>query len=96
MRRPAIRSLVGGAAGIAAGLIGGIALTGISSAESFLQAPSPDVDATHVPPALTVAGERVTLRYAIVCGPRDDGEPCDGSGELSSAPGRTGHSSESR
>jgi hypothetical protein len=90
MRRPGIRSLVGGAAGIAAGLIGGIALTGMSSAGSSLQAQSPDVDATHVPPALTVPGERVTLRYAIVCGPRDDGEPCDGSGELFVRPGQDG------
>jgi hypothetical protein len=90
MRRPAIRSLVGGAAGIAAGLIGGIALTGMSSAGSSLQAPSPDLDATHVPPALTVAGERVTLRYAIVCGPHVDGEPCDGSGELFVRSGQDG------
>ena len=90
MRRSAIRSLVGGAAGIAAGLIGGIALTGMSSAGSSLQAPSPDVDATHVPPALTLPGERVTLRYSIVCGPRDDGEPCDGSGELFVRPGQDG------
>ena len=27
-----------------------------------------------------IMGERVTLRYAIVCRPRDDGLPCDGSG----------------
>jgi hypothetical protein len=90
VRRSAIRSLVGGAAGIAAGLIGGIALTGMSSAGSSLQAQSPDVDATHVPPVLTVMGEPVTLRYAIVCGPRDDGEPCDGSGELFARPGQDG------
>jgi hypothetical protein len=90
MRRPAIRSLVGGAAGIAAGLIGGIALTGMSSAGTSLQSLSPDVDSTHVPPVLTVTGERVTLRYAILCGPRDDGEPCDGSGELFVRPGQEG------
>jgi hypothetical protein len=82
MRRSAIRSLVGGAAGLAAGLIGGIAVTGMSSAGSSPQVQSPEVDATHVPPVLTLPGEPVTLRYAIVCGPREDGEPCDGSGEL--------------
>ena len=81
---------MGGAAGIAAGLIGGIALTGMSSAGSSLQPQSPDVDATHVPPALTMRGERVTLRYSIVCGPREDGEPCDGSGELFVHPGQEG------
>jgi hypothetical protein len=40
------------------------------------------VDAAHVPPVLTVPGERIRLRYAIVCPPRDDGLPCDGSGTV--------------
>lgn len=81
MRRPSIRSLAGGAAGIAAGVIGGIGLTSTSAA-----GPIPDprlptfVDAAHVPPVLTVRGERIRLRYAIVCPPREDGQPCDGSG----------------
>jgi hypothetical protein len=83
MRRPGIRSLAGGAAGIAAGVIGGIALTSTSAA-----GPIPDprlpafVDAAHVPPVLTIRGERIRLLYAIVCPPRDDGLPCEGSGTV--------------
>jgi hypothetical protein len=81
MRRPVIRSLAGGAAGIVAGVIGGIALTSVSAASGPIPA-APGVDAVHIPPVLTRAGEPVTLRYAIVCAPRDDGEPCDGSGSV--------------
>jgi hypothetical protein len=89
MRRPGIRSLAGGAAGIVAGVIGGIALTSISAASG--PAPVlPALDALHVPPVLTRAGEPVTLRYAIVCAPRDDGEPCDGSGSVYVRPGQSG------
>jgi hypothetical protein len=39
---------------------------------------------------LTRAGEPVTLRYAIVCAPRDDGEPCDGSGSVFVRRGQSG------
>jgi hypothetical protein len=81
MRRPVIRSLAGGAAGIVAGVIGGIALTSVSAASGPTPA-APGVDAVHIPPVLTRAGEPVTLRYAIVCAPRDEGEPCDGSGSV--------------
>lgn len=81
MRRPVIRSLAGGAAGIVVGVIGGIALTSVSAASGPIPA-APGVDAVHIPPVLTRAGEPVTLRYAIVCAPRDDGEPCDGSGSV--------------
>jgi hypothetical protein len=89
MRRPGIRSLAGGAAGIVAGVIGGIALTSVSAASG----PTPagvGVDAVHVPPVLTRAGEPATLRYAIVCAPRDDGEPCDGSGSVFVRAGASG------
>src|SRR5262245_25835964 len=76
MRRPRVRSLAGGAAGIAAGLIGGVVLTSVSAAGPT---PMPDVppliDATHVPPALTVRGEPITLRYGLICTPRADGLP---------------------
>lgn len=89
MRRPGIRSLAGGAAGIVAGVIGGIALTSVSAA-SGPTAAVPDLDAVHVPPVLTRAGEPVTLRYAIVCAPRDDGEPCDGSGSVFVRRGQSG------
>jgi hypothetical protein len=89
MRRPGSRSLAGGAAGILAGLIGGIAL----SSNSVASGPSPtvpDLDALHVPPVLTRPGERVVLRYAIVCAPRDDGASCDGSGSVYVRAGQSG------
>ena len=41
-------------------------------------------------PSLTRPGEPVTLRYAIVCAPRDDGEPCDGSGSVFVRAGQSG------
>jgi len=89
MRRPGIRSLAGGAAGIVAGVIGGIALTSTSVASG----PTPaqlGLDAVHVPPLLTRPGEPVTLRYAIVCAPRDDGLPCEGSGSIYVRAGQSG------
>lgn len=91
MRRPAIGSLAGGAAAIAAGVIGGVGLTSVSAAGPGPPAPlRPFVDAAHVPPALTMPGEPVTLRYAIVCPPRDDGQPCDGAGMVYLRSGRSG------
>jgi hypothetical protein len=91
MRRPSIRSLAGGAAGITAGVIGGVVLTAVSAAGPG-QAPDgpPAIDAAHVPPVLTLPGERIRLRYAIVCTPRDDGLPCDGSGTVYLRTGRSG------
>jgi hypothetical protein len=89
MRRPGIRSLAGGAAGIVAGVIGGIALTSVSTASGLTPA-VPSLDAVHVPPVLTRAGEPVTLRYAIVCAPSDDGEPCAGSGSVYVRAGQSG------
>jgi len=89
MRRPGIRSLVGGAAGIVAGVIGGIALTSVSAASGPTPA-APGIDAVHIPPVLTLRGEPVRLRYAIVCAPRDDGEPCDGSGSVFVRAGQSG------
>ena len=71
MRRPGIRSLAGGAAGIVAGVIGGIALTSTSTASGPALA-VPGLDAAHIPPVLTRKDEPVTLRFAIVCPPRAD------------------------
>ncbi len=90
MRRPTKRSLAGGAAGIAAGILGGIALTPGSAGNLALPEPEQFIDAAHVPPALTLPGEPVTLRYAIVCTPRYDGRPCDGSGEVFIRAGQSG------
>src|SRR5204863_2833180 len=83
MRRPNFRSLVGGAAGITAGITAGVALTAVSAAGPPAS-PSPPalLDSAHVPPLLRLPGEPVRLRYSIVCAPRDDGLPCDGSGTV--------------
>jgi hypothetical protein len=89
MRRPGIRSLAGGAAGIVAGVIGGIALTSTSTAGG--PAPAvPGLEAAHVPPVLTMTDEPVRLLYAIVCPPRADGQPCDGSGSVYVRAGQSG------
>jgi hypothetical protein len=90
MRRPCIRSLAGGAAGIAAGIIGGIGLTALSTAGPPALGSRIGVEGGHVPPALTLPGEPIRLRYAIVCRPRNDGEPCDGSGAVYVRPGQSG------
>ena len=83
MRRPSIRSLVGGAAGIAAGVTTGVVLTAVSAAGPPAVPTSPAlIDAAHVPPLLRLPGEPARLRYSIVCAPRDDGLPCDGSGTV--------------
>jgi hypothetical protein len=83
MRRPASRSLAGGAAGIAAGLSTAVAVATISAAGPPVAPASPPlIDSTHVPPVLVVPGEPVQLRYGLVCTPREDGEPCHGSGDV--------------
>src|SRR6266550_8141752 len=89
MRRPGIRSLAGGAAGIVAGVIGGVALTSTSTASGPAFA-APGLDAVHIPPVLTTKDESVTLRFAIVCPPSADGEPCDGSGSVYVRAGQSG------
>lgn len=91
MRRPSIRSLAGGAAGIAIGVIGGVVLTSVSAAGPTPAAASPPlIDATHLPPVLTVRGEPIRLRYGLVCTPRADGLPCDGSGMVYVRAGQSG------
>jgi hypothetical protein len=90
MRRPTIRSLAGGAAGIAAGICGGIALTAGSAGNVASSPVAGRVDAAHFPQLLTLPGEPATLRYAIVCSPRDDGLPCDASGEVYARAGQRG------
>lgn len=86
MLRPTTRSLAGGAAGIVAG----IALTAGSAGNLALPPAAERIDAAHVPPLLTLPGEPVTLRYAIVCHPREDGLPCDGSGVVHVRAGQNG------
>lgn len=90
MRRPTTRSLAGGAAGIAAGILGGIVLGSVSAGGIALPSAQVPIEAAHLPPLLTMPGEPVTLRYAIVCSPREDGRPCYGSGEVYVRPGWSG------
>ena len=90
MGRPTKRSLVGGAAGLTAALLGGIALGAIPAEDIPQPIPPATVDAAHLPPLLALPGEPITLRYAIVCPPRDDGAPCDGSGEVFARAGDSG------
>jgi hypothetical protein len=88
--RPTKRSLVGGAAGLTAALLAGIGLGAIPADENPLSTQPATVDAAHVPPLLALPGEPITLRYAIVCPPSDDGAPCDGSGEVFARAGDSG------
>jgi len=91
MRRPSFRSLAGGAAGIAAGVIGGVVLTSVSAAGPTPVAEAPAlIDVTHVPPVLTVPGEPTRLRFGLVCTPRPEGLPCDGSGTVYLRSGQAG------
>jgi len=85
-----MRSLLGGAAGITAGVLGGIGIGAISAAGSSSPSAPALIDAAHVPPVLALRGEPISLRYAIVCPPRDDGRPCEGSGEVYVRAGQSG------
>jgi hypothetical protein len=93
------RGLLGGAlAGGLAGLVVGAVIA--AAAPSAHEQGEPDVavdsiiDAAHVPPLLTVPGERVTLRYAIVCPSPGDtpfgGAPCDAGGDVYIRAGSSG------
>jgi hypothetical protein len=88
--RPTRRSLVGGAAGLTAAFLAGIGLGAIPTEESPAPSRAATVDAAHLPPLVAFPGEPVTLRYAIVCPPRNDGEPCDGSGDVFARAGDSG------
>jgi len=89
MRRPSVRSLAGGAAGIAAGVAGGIALASVSAASAPSTAAGL-IEAAHIPPVLTLPGEAIRLSYALVCSPRDDGLPCEGTGVVHARAGQDG------
>ena len=69
----------GAAIAAVAAAAGGTAAAG-SSSDRFIAG-------AHLPPLLTLPGEQVTLRYAIVCSPADPahdpvGTPCDGGGDV--------------
>ena len=90
MRRPTIRSLAGGAAGIVAGVATGAVITAVSAAGPAVATDPALIDVAHVPPLLRLPGEPVRLRYSLVCTPREDGLPCDGSGKVYVRTGEAG------
>jgi len=86
------RIALGAATGVLAGLITGlglIAATGAATARGLGAAASDPgglIDATHLPPLLTLPGEPVTLRYDVYCAPPgpdpESGAPCDAAGTV--------------
>jgi hypothetical protein len=89
------RLLAGGLSGLVAGTAGGIVAIALLAGGASGGARGDEatfMTAAHVPPLLTLPGERVTLRYAIVC-PPPSGEgsgACDGGGDVYIRSGRTG------
>jgi len=90
MRKVPRRRIAGATAGVAAGVIAGVgvlALAGVSIARGLETAdrdPAALIDATHLPPLLTLPGEAVTLRYDVYCAAPgadpESGVPCDAGG----------------
>src|SRR5262249_7007287 len=56
--------------------------------------PSRRIDASHLPPLLTLPGEQVALRYDVYCAPPgpdpEAGAPCDAGGTVFVRPGTAG------
>jgi hypothetical protein len=73
--------VAGGLAGIATAALAGTAL-----AHRLAASPSvPVIEATHLPPLLTVPNEPIELRYDVYCVLPEDGQidaPCDASGTV--------------
>lgn len=91
------RVVVGGVSGLACGIAGGIAAVALlagGASGGAREAGDSFITAGHLPPLLTVPGQPVTLRYAIVCPPpageSDAGKPCDGGGTVYIHAGHTG------
>jgi hypothetical protein len=91
------RVVVGGVSGLACGIAGGIAAVALlagGASGGAREAGDSFITAGHLPPLLTVPGQRVTLRYAIVCpqpgGEADAGTPCDGAGTVYIRAGHSG------
>src|SRR5262249_57519840 len=82
----------GGAPGRGAGARGGGVPPGPPPAAPPRAAAAPRLTAPPpAPPVLAVVrGEPIRLRYGLVCAPRDDGGPCDGSGTVYLRAGHTG------
>ncbi len=86
-------ALAGGLAGVVTGAVIAAAAPRVHEQGEPDIAPTAIIDAAHVPPLLTVPGEAVTLRYAIVC-PGSGAAPfagaCDGGGDVYIRAGATG------
>ena len=97
-RRSRLRATLAGGAGLALGIaLGGSLLLGLARQASGDANPLPSldparlIDATHVPPAITVPGEPVTLRYDVYCPPPDAAtDACDGAGTVYARAGTAG------
>jgi len=80
---------LGAAAGVAAGLVAGLGLTSATGADrvgGVAGAPARLIDATHLPPLLTLPGEPPALRYDVYCAPPgpdpESGASCDATGTV--------------
>lgn len=92
MRDVRRRTIAGVATGLAAGVVAGVgvlALAGVAIADALRATdrdPAALIDATHLPPLLTLPGEAVTLRYDVYCAPPgtdpESGVPCDAGGTV--------------
>ena len=98
-RRTRLRATLAGGAGLAAGLVVGGALlfgTARHAAGDANPLPSLDparlIDATHVPPLVTVPGEAVALHYDVYCPAPEDGatDECHGAGTVHVRAGSAG------
>ena len=89
--RRRLRFAVAGGAGAVAGLAAAAVLLLGPASGAIGDLPGPPaldaariIDATHVPPVLTVPGEPVTLRYDVYCPPPEGapGDECDAAGTV--------------
>jgi hypothetical protein len=86
-------ALAGGLAGVVTGAVLASAAPAVHEQGEPDIAPTAIIDAAHVPPLLTIPGEPVMLRYAVVCpggGADPFGSACSASGDVYVRPGTTG------
>jgi hypothetical protein len=82
------RGALAGISGLLAGTLTGVALAVLAGAAIAQRsgAGSPVLEATHLPPLLTAAGEEVDLRYDVYCAPPDadlrPGADCEAGGTV--------------
>ncbi len=89
------RRALAGIAGLLVGVVAGTVVAGAAIAHcAATDTLEPQIEATHLPPLLTLPGEQVKLRYDIYClGGEDDPEgpsPCDADGTVFMRAGNSG------